>query len=73
MKDLEDAMKYKNLRIIFLDESKVKCIKCIFLIVTKEIFLKEKKINRSNKHTEHQVARGRKNLPILYLKHETYT
>lgn len=74
MKDLEDAMKYEFLRIIFLDESKVNGIKCIFLIMTEEIFLKEKNhINRFNKHTEHQVARGRKNLPILYLKHETYT
>lgn len=34
---------------------------------------KKKHINRFNKHTEHQVARGRKNLPILYLKPEIYT
>ena len=52
MKDLEDAMKYKNLRIIFLDESKVKCIKCIFLIVTEEIFLKEKKISTDPINTQ---------------------
>ena len=43
MKDLEDAMKYEILRIIFLDESKVNGRKCIFLIMTEEIFFSKKK------------------------------